>query len=143
LVNTGSVLHARLRGVAAALTVVSCLGCSGADRWELSGKVTHAGQPVKQGHISFDPIQPGKGGGFARIFDGQYDTREHGRTHSGGRHRVTISAYQGLKNPKNPDSDVVLQFPAYITEIDFPQEAATLDFDVPADWAQTAAANKR
>ena len=121
------------------LALCFAAGCNRADRWDISGKVTHGGQPVTQGHISFDPVTPGKGGGFARIVDGRYDTREQGRTIPAGRTRVTVAAYKGLANPKNPDSNVVLLFPAYVTEVDLPAETATMDFDVPADWGEGSA----
>lgn len=78
------------------------------------------------------------GGGFARIVNGRYDTRQQGRHHAGGPHRVTIVAYRGLKNPKNPDSDVLLAFPPYMAEVDLPRKTATLDFDVPAEWGRTS-----
>jgi hypothetical protein len=120
-----------------AVAVLCSAGCSRADRWDLSGKVTYGGQPVTQGHITFDPIKPGAGGGFARIVDGVYDTRQQGRKHPGGPHNVTVAAYRGLKNPNNPDSDVALLFPAYEVEVDVPTEESTMDFDVPADWAQS------
>lgn len=117
-----------------ALVVFCSAGCSRADRWDISGKVTHGGQPVAQGHISFDPVKPGTGGGFARIVDGQFDTRQQGRNHPGGPHRVTVAAYRGLVNPNNPDSDVALLFPAYQIEVDLSTEPSTMDFEVPADW---------
>ena len=97
----------------------------------MTGRVTFGGQPVKEGHIAFDPVTPGKGGGFAKILDGAYDTRKEGRTHSGGKHRITISGYKGLKDPKNPDSDIIMLFPTYRTESDLPRHLSTLDFEVP------------
>lgn len=122
-----------------ALAVTSCsAGCSRADRWDLSGKVTYGGKPVAEGHIAFDPIQPGAGGGFAHILEGQYDTRHEGRNHPGGVHRITVVGYKGLANPKNPDSDVVQLFPAYEVEVELPTKKSTLDFDVPADWGRGA-----
>jgi len=119
----------------APLAMVCCIGCSRVDRWDLSGNVTYGGKPVAEGHITFDPITPGAGGGFAKVVDGIYDTRNEGRDHPGGAHRVTVVAYKGLKNPKNPDSDVLPLFPAYEVEVEFPQKKSTMDFDVPADWS--------
>jgi hypothetical protein len=49
-----------------------------------------------------------------------------------------ISAYKGLVNPKNPDSNVLLAFPAYETEAELPTKDSTMDFDVPADWGRGA-----
>ena len=83
--------------------------------------MTYGGKPIAEGHITFDPITPGAGGGFAKVVDGKCDTRHEGRDHPGGAHRVTVVAYKGLKNPKNPDSDVLPLFPAYEVEVEFPK----------------------
>ncbi|MBI3461700.1 MAG: hypothetical protein HY000_01365 [Planctomycetes bacterium] len=133
-------LHHRRGWSLVALAVICCAGCSGPERWDTSGRVTYGGQPVTEGHITFDPVKPGTGGGFARIVDGHYDTRQQGRNHPGGPHRVTVAAYKGLKNPKNPDSDVALLFPAYRIEVDLPTEESTMDFDVPTDWGKNNSA---
>jgi hypothetical protein len=127
-------LDVKLWRLTAGAGILMAVGCSRADRWDMSGNVTYGGQPVNEGHITFDPVTPGKGGGFARINDGKFDTRVEGRNHPGGPHKVTIAAYKGLKNPKNPDSDVLLLFPAYIFEVELPTHVTTMDFDVPADW---------
>lgn len=118
------------------LLALACLaaGCGRGDRWHLAGKVQHGGQPVGEGHITFDPIMTGTGGGFAKIINGTYDTRLAGRGQPGGPHRVLIVCYKGLKDPNNPDSAVVLLFPPFKTEVDLPRQASTMDFDVPADW---------
>lgn len=119
-----------------ACTAILGGGCRQADRWHLSGRVTYGGKPVQEGHISFDTLTPGpgRGGAFAKILKGTFDTRAAGRHHCGGPHRVTIAGYKGLKDPNNPDSPVVLLFPAYQVEADLPMKASTMDFDVPADW---------
>lgn len=117
------------------LSAIACsVGCSRVDRWDISGNVTYGGKPVSEGHITFDPVTSGSGGGFAKIVDGKFDTQMEGRDHPGGAHRVTIAAYKGLKNPKNPDSDVLLLFPAYETEVELPRNRSTMNFEVPADW---------
>ena len=113
--------------------IVAGLGCTRVDRWDLSGNVTYGGVPVNEGHITFD-AEVGSGGGYARIAKGKYDTRVEGRNHPGGPHRVTVVGYKGLKNPKNPDSDVLPLFPAYEVEVELPKQNSTMDFDVPADW---------
>lgn len=119
-----------------ALFMMVCgIGCSRVDRWDISGNVTYGGKPIAEGHITFDPITPGTGGGFAKIVDGKYDTQHEGRDHSGGAHQVKVIAYKGLKNPKNPDSDVLPLFPAYEIEVEFPKKKSTMDFEVPADWS--------
>ncbi len=118
------------------IVLVCAAGCSRADRWDLSGNVTYGGKPVAEGHITFDPITPGTGGGFARIADGRFDTRREGRNHSGGPYRVTVVGYKGLVNPKNPDSDVLPLFPAYEVEVELPKRTSTMDFDVPSDWGK-------
>lgn len=110
------------------------VGCSRTDRWPMSGRITHGGKPVGEGHISFDPVASGTGGGFAKILNGAYDTRAAGRGQIGGPHEVMIVCYKGLKDPKNPDSEVLLLFQPYRTKTDLPRKAASVDFDVPADW---------
>lgn len=130
---------ATCRWSSVALTLIFCgVGCSRVDRWDLSGNVTHGGKPIAEGHLAFDSIQPGTGGGFAHILNGKYDTRHEGRNHPGGLHRVTVVGYKGLANPKNPDSDVVQLFPAYEVEVELPKRNSTMNFDVPADWGRGA-----
>ena len=132
--NRRASIGARL---ASLLTVCTLgIGCSTADRWELSGKVTYGGKPVAEGHIGFDPIKPGKGGGFARIVDGKFDTRVEGRNHPGGPHHVTVVGYKGTVNPKNPDSDVLPLFPAFEVDVELPTATSTMDFEVPGDWGR-------
>jgi hypothetical protein len=106
--------------------------CRRVDHWHLSGSVTYDGKPVSDGLVTMSPLDARKGGGFAKIVNGIYDTRSSGRPHTGGPHRVTITAYRGLKNSDNLDSDVLLLFPPYSVESELPNRADRMNFDVPA-----------
>lgn len=122
----------------AALVAALLAGCGpgGAPRYDLSGEVTFQGAPVQMGEISFDPIEPGVGGGFASIQNGTFDTSaEGGRGHSGGPHRVRIYGYEGTYDPANPGSGFSALFEDYETEVELPTSRSTMDFDVPAEAA--------
>jgi len=118
--------------ITAVLLLAGC-GPSGPRRFHLSGTVTFRGQPVSSGTISFDPVEPGVGGGFAFIVDGVYDTADGGRGHLGGKHVVRITGDTGkLLDPGNPDLGTAQLFPTYETTLDLPQRRDTKDFEVPA-----------
>lgn len=121
---------------AALLLGLACLnGCGGADgppRFQVSGSVTHAGQPVPAGSIMFQPdgSKGNKGpAGFAKIKDGKYDTKIDGEGAIGGPHLVVITALNGVANPDSPDG--VPLCPDFNTAVDLPKEKTTKDFDIP------------
>ncbi len=119
--------------LAGALLLAAGCGRSGPRRYDVSGNVTFRGEPVSSGTISFDPIEPGMGGGFAFIVDGAYDTADGGRGHLGGEHVVRITGDTGkLINPDNPDLGTVLLFPTYETTLELPSRHDKRDFDIPA-----------
>lgn len=127
----------RGRGWFVLLFLLSCLvSCSKSDRprFHMTGRVTFQGQPVPAGNISFEPVEGGVAGGFASIQDGRYDTSQSGRGHWGGKHTVRITGNTGkLLKPNDPDSGTESLFTPYETTVDLPLQAATQDFDVPAD----------
>ena len=113
----------------AAISMSGCWGGqSGPARYQVSGKVTYAGQPVPGGMIYFDPdTAKGNHGpqGSGRIEDGKYQTSPgHGAV--GGPHVVRITGYEAA------ELEPAELFPTYTTEVDLPKESASLDFDVPA-----------
>ena len=121
------------------LAVACCLaclgGCSGGrvERHRLSGNVTFRGQPVPEGHISFEsPEGSGFGGGFAFIKNGRYDTADGGRGNLGGPHLVRISGFSGqAADRKNPEAGGAALFPNHEETAELPTRIATKDFDVP------------
>ncbi len=118
------------------LTLLTGVGCgpgsTGAARYDISGMVSHQGQPVPQGRISFDTPGSNEGGGFANIEDGKFDTKLGGRGHLGGDVVVQINGVSDeLVVAGNPDSGNKPLFPTYETTVKLPQEATTQDFQVP------------
>ena len=115
--------------------VVLAGGCDhGPKRHPVSGQVLYDGKPIPFGEIYFDPdVAKGNDGpqGFARIQDGQYDTREGGSPAAPGPQLVRILGFNGKPGPELPLGRPL--FPEYTTSADIPvQGNATLDFSVPA-----------
>lgn len=114
-------------------------GCGRSDsqpRYNVSGSVTFAGEPVPAGFILFTP-DAAKGArgpaGSAQIKDGQYDTRHEGKGPVGGPHTVTITGFDGRPADKEgfaPDGKSL--FSGYTISVDLPHEKTTQDFAVPA-----------
>lgn len=122
----------------ACLTIAVLAGCRGDDagpaRYDVSGAVTYAGQPVPRGTIQFQPDGTKGNSGpaaNAEIIDGRYDTLKLGSGTVGGPHIVVIQGFDG--NAK-PEEELMLGMPLfseYTTMADMPKSAgATLDFDV-------------
>lgn len=112
-------------GILVLFVVVGCSGQDGPRRYHLSGTVTHDGQPVQEGSISFFPQeQAGVAVGFATIVNGKYDTKVGGRGHIGGPHEIQINAEATEGARRRP-------FASYLTEESLPEENTTKDFIVP------------
>jgi hypothetical protein len=91
---------------------------------------------VPAGEIYFDPdVSKGNDGpqGFARIKDGQYDTRQGGVAAGSGPHVVRIFGFDG-KTPPGEDLPLGRRlFSEYKASADIPDQGdAKLDFEVPA-----------
>ncbi len=121
---------------AAAVALLSLMvlgsGCNqaGPGRYEISGEVTHKGQPVPGGRILFTPddSQANTGpGSVAEIQDGRYRTRR-GLGAVDGPHVVTIYGTDGT--PATEDRDNAL-FPEYRTTVNLPSGNAEFNFDIP------------
>src|SRR5688572_23157705 len=75
------------------------LGCGGdgeGSRYQVSGTVKFAGEPVKTGRIYFDPdVTANKDAqqGYADIKDGEYDTDDGGKGVSGGKYVARIEGF--------------------------------------------------
>ncbi len=125
--------------IAAVLLLAGC-GRGGAERYDVSGKVTFNGAPVPAGVVIFDPaVGEGNDGlqGFAEIDDGRYTTRGQNKGITGGRYHVRI---RGFARAELPDAQPRKLFDEYHTTVDFSDGTATHDFDVPASAASNMGA---
>ena len=120
------------------LLAACCLafpGCStGPKVYRVSGTVTYLGQPLPAGVIFFDPdTTKGNSGpqGYASIKDGRYDTADPGGTGvGGGPYQARIDGFDGKPARELPMGRPL--FSRYQQLIELPMEAATQNFDVPA-----------
>lgn len=128
-----------------ALLLFGPLGCgqnSGPRRYEVSGKVSYRGEPVRFGYIYLepDPLAGNSGpGSMAKIIDGAYRT-DPGTGVVGGSYRVRIC---GLGPPAEDLGDGKPLFPEKLYIVDLPQKASLQDFDVSDSDTNAAAPKKR
>ena len=117
---------------AALLGAAGCGSDGGPTRYDLSGKVTYNGQPVRAGYILFSPDTSGPGA-QAGIKDGRYQTPA-GQGTIGGPHVVTISGFDGVAFEDGPVKNPMGKrlFTSCQVKADLPKEAGTHDFSVPA-----------
>lgn len=115
-------------------------GCGTRDttpRYEVSGAVTYAGQPIPTGTILFlpDGTKNNHGpSGFAKIQEGKYNTTLNGKGMVGGPHLVRITGFDGRPREELPNGK--RHFPDYTTTTEFPKETTTCDVNIPAEPAQ-------
>ena len=114
---------------------VAVIGCggSGLEKLDLAGKVTHQGQPVPLGWITFQPDQSsGNSGpiGYAKIEQGRFETSDD-RGAVPGAHRITVYGYTG-ENP-NPEYRPYGEpmFRPYQTALVISEENDDLELEVP------------
>jgi len=122
------------------LVVLGCDRNTGPARYELTGKVTYAGQPVPAGYIIFAPdTSTGNDGPGAsvEIKEGAYRVPQADGT-VGGPHIVTINGFDGVSFGKgltiNPMGLPI--FTDVQISVDLPKESSTHDFVVPAQTAK-------
>jgi hypothetical protein len=121
---------------ASALPVVACVlhaGCGdGPKRYDVSGRVTYAGQPLPAGVIYFDPdaTQNNDGPqGYAIIKDGAYSTAAPtGKGVVGGPHIARIEGFDGQPGQELPLGKPL--FTDYQERRDLPRESSEQDFAV-------------
>jgi hypothetical protein len=86
-----------MRHVLLMAMLAGCRGETGPQRYRIQGTVTHHGQPLKYGRISFVPdAAKGTRGppGYALVRDGRFDTGIHnGKGSVPGAIRVLITGY--------------------------------------------------
>ena len=135
----------RVRGTLAALGLSMLAGCGSGDpgpqRYDVSGKVSFAGKPVKYGQILFVPdTAKGNEGpaGSAAIVDGAYNTSTGGKGAVGGAVivRLTGQDFDPVEASANESGNRTVLFRDYEVELEIPKQAVTKDFDVPADAAK-------
>lgn len=116
----------------------SLSGCdTGPTRYPLSGKATYRGTPIPAGWISLEPVDVAATKetiGEAEIKDGQYKTRP-GKGVVGGKHKVFITAGNGIPEPGSGPYGPSIFRRTYETTVDFGEEPSTYDFEVPASHA--------
>jgi hypothetical protein len=93
-----------MRNVMFAAFTLAIIGCSDqyAGRQELSGKVSLRGEAIKEGTISFDPLEGQDTNGFGQILKGEFKIPRQNGVKT-GRYRVRISAGDG-KTPANSEA---------------------------------------
>ena len=127
-------------GVALALVgllVLTGCGDSGPPRYHLSGTITHGGQPIPAGSITFMPDTTKGNSGPAvsvDIVDGRFDTKVKGKGHVGGPHVVKVIALDKAADGDDEFGGSFPMFPPYEMNVDLPAEDGTRDLEVPADW---------
>ena len=125
------------RGLLLLLIAVLCAGgCgkAGPKRYHLSGKVTWGGKPIPAGMIYIEPdLAAGTNGlqAYAIIQNGQYDTRNGGQGHSGGKSVLRVFAGDGIASGEATMGKAL--FPEYSWNEELPTENAVKDFVIPAD----------
>ncbi len=126
-------LQVSFRTMLAIFSAVLVAGCgdSGPVTYRVSGAVTYNGQPVPAGEVVFQPDASlgNKGpGSVVLIKDGRYET-DDGKGVVGGPYIVRIAGFDGV--PVGDSSVGTGLFPPYQTNVEFPKESTTKDFDVP------------
>jgi hypothetical protein len=120
----------RAAWLCAFLLVLTGCGASDAGRFDVSGTVTYAGQPVTTGMVYFDPdYSKGSDGvqGYAEIVNGRFSTRESGRGLGGGKYVVRIRGY-GSAAPGMMPAPL---FDEHVTAAEVAQASESLAFEVP------------
>jgi len=116
--------------------LVGC-GASESNRFDVSGTVTYAGQPVTSGMVFFDPdVSKGSDGvqGYAEIVDGRFSTSESGRGLGGGKYVVRIRGYGTAPQGMMPRA----LFDEHQTRVEVAQANDALAFEVPKNAPNTA-----
>jgi hypothetical protein len=113
-------------------------GCghgNGPQRYNLSGAVTYAGQPVPAGIIVFEPDDAAgnQGPGTVAEFSGGRYYTPRGRGTVGGPHVVRIIGYTAQPEGGDDSTGARPLFEEYKTQVDLPQSNASHDFHIPAD----------
>jgi hypothetical protein len=113
----------------ALLSLAVSAGCNKGEKlYNISGTVTHGGNPIPKGSIHFVPREDGPQG-FANIWDGKYDTAKEGQGVRGGAYDIRVLGFDGKKVNDAPFGNAL--FAEYNSSKDLPQADTTYDLDVP------------
>ncbi len=138
-------IQARVYGAATYLSTLAVLcavvglgGCSGEStqpRYQVSGSVTYAGQPVPSGLVKFEPDVDKGGvgpGSYAPIKDGTYCTEEG---LCAGPMKVRICGMDGIEQEVVKDGETVMAesplFDEYPTQAEVKHKDTVVDFEIP------------
>jgi len=105
-------------------------------RFDVSGKVTHQGELLLKGTITFDPdASAGNSGpqGFARIRDGSFSTEQSGKGTLGGQHVVRIIGEMG-PDPAKPGNVFYVN---HRMQLDLPKERIVRDIEIPSESVES------
>ena len=102
----------------ALLSLVASIGCGDSSgRREVSGTVTFAGEPLKEGRLSLRPLAQGPSAG-CEIIDGKFHIPSQ-KGPKPGEHKVSIQAYQetgrmiaSASDPRQKVAEVANKLPA-------------------------------
>jgi hypothetical protein len=128
-------LRERISAVLVVGVAILAAGCStaprGPRRQALSGRATHAGDPIPCGRVVFEP-DPGAGNsgpaGYADIVDGRYATLP-GQGAVAGPLIVRVSGFDGVRQGDAAEGREL--FPEHTVRMDLTGSAGTCDIDVP------------
>ena len=117
------------------IALAVCVGCGGSGdgrQYDVSGTITHEGQPVPTGAVVFEPdASQGNSGpaGFAPIKDGKFDTRE-GQGVIGGPYVIKISGNDGKQDDLGLFPSGQPLFSEHVIRINLPEEDSEQTFEV-------------
>jgi len=115
-----------------AMLFYALVGCGDSGGSQVTGRVTHGGEPVQNGAVTFVPdFNPGGNGPPSRWGDvkaGQYRVRGL----QPGKYTVTVSGID-VAAPETPGGTVAQLFPPASHSIEVTGSKMTFDVDVPKD----------
>lgn len=125
-----------------AIALAGCGGSEGPTTYQLSGRVTYAGQPVPIGTITLSPdVSKGNRGpgSAAGIVDGRFAT-ELGKGHVGGAYVLQVSGYDGVPVEGGEGIDTMgsALFSMHEVQVELPQADAEQNIEVPGEQADGA-----
>ncbi|NBW95669.1 MAG: hypothetical protein EBR28_02800 [Planctomycetia bacterium] len=132
--TTGAARERSRVGVVVAAILIAG-GCSarqeGPQRFAVSGQITFDGKPVPAGRITLEPdTAAGNSGpaGYGNIIAGRFTTYPRMGAVAGP-HVVRISGFDGVPAGEMVEGKPL--FAEYMTKVELPAKAATVDFEVP------------
>lgn len=140
--NTSLRIHRRVAGFAAALLLVTVIGCGkGPDLGTVTGIIKVNGEPLPFAYVKFEPVTPPRNYGSAYAdAEGRYELRFNESRNGApvGKHRVSIIAARGDELPSDAPKAARVQLPASYNEssdlvADVKAGDNEIDFDLVVD----------